>query len=288
MDTKRQPKGIPVGGQYAENSHDEAGSVLTTTGSHALDLASQPLSDAELMDMANDDPQRYEAWDAHDAALSVELRSPEGNTENPGVALHSAITNPSVDQKTAISRIESLWEQPTRRARSESIISDMRRSGALTGSPEAREVYARALVLSESGDARDAEVEHLIDHIENGGTDYIVQARSFGYPPEQYIHDLASAQAAAAYREVNASDTDVEYAAEFRRKTLKVIAEDAGSRLNRSWSSRDEDAEDIRRRIEDLSSLEDQAEDENSRLRRAAKKSAYEYALHLIEGGGTR
>ena len=31
MNTKRQPKGIPVGGQYAENSHDEAGSTLTSS-----------------------------------------------------------------------------------------------------------------------------------------------------------------------------------------------------------------------------------------------------------------
>ena len=30
MSTKRQPKGIPVGGQYAENSHDEAGMALSS------------------------------------------------------------------------------------------------------------------------------------------------------------------------------------------------------------------------------------------------------------------
>ena len=32
MNTKRQPKGIPVGGQYAENSHDEAGVPLAVDG----------------------------------------------------------------------------------------------------------------------------------------------------------------------------------------------------------------------------------------------------------------
>ena len=31
MSTQRQPKGIPVGGQYAENQHDEAGASLSAT-----------------------------------------------------------------------------------------------------------------------------------------------------------------------------------------------------------------------------------------------------------------
>ena len=34
MSTKRQPKGIPVGGQYAENAHDEAGSSLSVSGGY--------------------------------------------------------------------------------------------------------------------------------------------------------------------------------------------------------------------------------------------------------------
>ena len=48
MNQKRQPKGIPIGGRYAENSHDEAGGVLTTP-TDSSDLAA---IDAELVKVA--------------------------------------------------------------------------------------------------------------------------------------------------------------------------------------------------------------------------------------------
>ena len=60
MSEKRQPKGISVGGQYAENSHDEAGAALTAT------VTPLALSDEEL-DTAVDSASAASVWTSSEA-----------------------------------------------------------------------------------------------------------------------------------------------------------------------------------------------------------------------------
>lgn len=45
MTQKRQPKGVPVGGQFAQNGHDEAGYTLTSEVEDARDLARSDAND---------------------------------------------------------------------------------------------------------------------------------------------------------------------------------------------------------------------------------------------------
>lgn len=58
MSTKRQPKGIPVGGQFAANSHDEASSGLVS-------------ADGEFVSPRVTSTIKYEEWDARDNATET-------------------------------------------------------------------------------------------------------------------------------------------------------------------------------------------------------------------------
>lgn len=66
MNQKRQPKGIPVGGQFAMNSHDEAGALAVDSGepsalgaTHAHDGSSRPLSEDEFSSLSTGSYEEY-------------------------------------------------------------------------------------------------------------------------------------------------------------------------------------------------------------------------------------
>lgn len=290
MSTQRQPKGIPVGGQFAPSAHDEATLGLPDANEDAaVEVASRPLTLDELLDMQSE-PWAFRAIDSDhfqvEAREYAEVGTPSKRIDQDRP---SFIGDGERDFAVALGRIDRVWaDAPTRRSRSESLIADMRVAGAAgSGSPSAKEAYARALVLNESGGYIDEEVvNHLLDHMDEGGTDYINQARSFGYHPEQYVSDLTSAHNAASYREERDGDDDaaVRYAAEFRRKTLGVIAADAVSRIDRGWSSLEEDQDDARRHIAALDEKLASATDSDDRIRLQAKRSAYDFALSKMEG----
>ncbi len=87
MSTSRQPKGIPVGGQYAENSHDEAGTPLSTitaaTGWEEADAAivySEPTPQASNLDLVGETVESFgsESGTSQDLSRRLGIDKSEG------------------------------------------------------------------------------------------------------------------------------------------------------------------------------------------------------------------
>lgn len=293
--TKRQPAGIPVGGQFAANEHDEAGSSLAASEATIFDEVSQPLSLNEILDMQSD-IGRY-SMNQYDTA-DISLRNADLGIPKPSLRIdrdRPEFTDER-DFTVALERIDALWDKDdTHRVRADRIIGDMRGSGALSSS-SGREAYARALVLSESGIIDEEQVNHLLDHMDEGGTDYINQARAFGYHPEQFLSDLNTASAAAAYRSQHASSDDAERAALVRQRTLEDTARLFHAKTDRGWTTLEADTHSFRDRVRALDErlagdLSGGAKDpkvaaeiaHNNRIDITAERDAYAFALRQIE-----
>lgn len=366
----RQPRGIPVGGQFATNEHDEAGALSTEAESvdDIVDRIREGKGDYfvdldHLEEMATANGYRQEAGELADqvrdqsgdyyAALEGlgELAEAEGGlalaqddifaeaakpltieeamemVSSPGrysyidpftvsgrfVDLVPPTPSLRIDRERptftdekefayALSRIDGLWSKDDSiDGRSERIIADMRRSGALgEGAGSAREAYARALVLNEAGYIDEERVNHLLDHIESGGADYKNQARSFGYHPEQFLSDIHSAADAAGYRADHADSDDGHRAAIQRAGILDAEARRFAASANRGWTSLEEDTERYRNGVRVLNEklagdLSGGAKDKkiaaeldhNNRIDITAERDAYAFMLDKIEGRWT-
>lgn len=298
----RQPKGIPVGGEFAANAHDEAGDGLAGDAQDDIFAeAAKPLSLDELMELTASDPRRYQSVDD---PFVVSGRFVDLVPPTPSLRIDRE--RPSfTDEKEfayALSRIDALWSKDDSiDGRSEKIIADMRISGALgEGAGSAREAYARALVLNEAGYIDEERVNHLLDHIDEGGVDYKNQARAFGYHPEQFLVDVRSAADSAGYRADHASSDDAHRAAIQRAGILDAEARRFAASANRGWTSLEEDTERYRNAVRvldeklagDLSAgAKDKkvaAElDHNNRIDITAERDAYAFMLNKIEGRWT-
>lgn len=296
----RQPKGIPIGGEFASNSHDEAGGSLAAPAEPDIFAeVAQPLTIEETMDMVSD-PGQYRQ---HRIDPFVVAGRP-ADFVAPTPSLRIDRDRPELEDEKefsyALSRIDTLWSKDDSiDGRSEKIIADMRRSGALgEGASSAREAYARALVLNESGVIDEAQVSHLLDHIDGGGLDYKNQARALGYHPEQFLSDIHVAADAAEYRRVHADSDDAERAARVRSSTLHEHARQFQARADRAWTSREDDIERYRQAIGAMDAklatlpLEDDVKGmafteevvHNTRLDITAERDAYAFMLDKIEG----
>lgn len=296
----RQPKGIPVGGEFAANAHDEAGNGLAGDAQDDIFAeAAKPLTVEETMEMVQDRAYTPERKPMVVAGRFVDLVPP---TPSLRIDRDRPTFTDEKEFAYALSRIDGLWSKDDSiDGRSEKIIADMRRSGALgEGAGSAREAYARALVLNEAGYIDEERVNHLLDHIESGGVDYKNQARSFGYHPEQFLSDLHSASDAAGYRSDHASSDDAQRAARQRAGILDAEARRFAASANRGWTSLEEDTERYRNAVRvldeklagDLSAGAKDKKvaaviDHNNRIDITAERDAYAFMLNKIEGRWT-
>ncbi|EPD84200.1 hypothetical protein HMPREF1529_02265 [Microbacterium sp. oral taxon 186 str. F0373] len=252
----------------------------------ANDLASQPIGFEELVEMQMN-PDRYAVIDVDHSEITSRRYAAEGDI--PSRRLNS--DRPSFmgggerDFHLALERIDAIWD-PTAPigARSDELIADMRRSGALgVGGEAGLEAYARAIVWNESGGYLDEEqVNHPLDHIQSGGTNYRNEARAFGYHPEQYVIDVAAAARAASYREAHAENDEARLAAAIRRVTLTEIAGHASRNLDRGWSTREDDIEQLTERARRYNAAATNSTDAMMRSQSAVRARACQDALDLI------
>lgn len=234
------------------------------------------------------DPERYGAVSADPQRIAARMAG-----EVPAVP--SQVLNRSRptftgtgerDFHTALDRIDAVWDpHASVQDRSEAVIADMRQSGALGhGAGAAREAYARALVLNETGGIVDEDyVNHLLDHIEAGGSDYRAQARAFGFAPEDYAALLGTAAAHAGYNREHSTDPLTVEAATARQQTLAELAAHAAENLDRGWSSREDDAARLQAELLKAEEASVSATTDVERTRAAATAHAYRFALGMIE-----
>ncbi|MBN9214822.1 MAG: hypothetical protein J0J04_08530 [Microbacterium sp.] len=247
-DESLHPRGQAANaGQFRSKENDAPTSVLAQPRSSEKHLAAAaaPIDAAELLEML-DQPERYASTDVSWLPITDRVyREIDGAPSQRINQDRPAFTDTGErDFRTALDRLDDVWARThTIDERADALIADMRASGALgSGGGAALEAYARAITLNESGGYIDEEqVNYLLDRIEEGHLDYRVSARAFGYHPEQYVADLATAARAAAYRAEHEEDERTRIAAKERHATMLMLAEDAAGRLDRGWSSRERD-----------------------------------------------
>lgn len=276
-------------GQFRAKANTAPDDDLATP---ADDAAAQPIGFEELIEMQTN-PERYAAVDVDHSEIASRRYAAVGDlpSRRLDVDRPSFTGDGERDFRVALHRIDLAWDPAaTVEARSDAIIADMRRSGALgAGGGAALEAYARAIVWNESGGYLDEEqVNHVLDHIQTGGSDYRNQARAFGYHPEQYVADLAAAARAAAYRETHAEDDDARLAAAARRVALTEIAQDAARTLDRGWSSREDDIDRLGDRIKRAEVGAEETAGTFLHGVHVARGRAYRDALDLIFNCGDR
>ena len=294
FDESLHPRGQAANaGQFVTKTNDRpasslTGQSLTPQAAQAVADAARPIEPSELLEVLESFGQ-YPVADIDWSGISERDYRPV--TAAPSARIDqdrpSFTREGERDFRTALGRIDGVWDRrATRDARAEALIADMRRSGAMgSGGGAALEAYARAIALNETGGYIDEEqINHLLDHIAAGGADYRTHARAFGYHPEQYVSDLASAARSAAYRKVRATDDLTRVAATARRETLEAIAEGAATRLNRAWTSYEEDADALRTHVRDLDARIRDAAIDRHQVRLGARRDALAFALDKLGG----
>lgn len=292
FDEAQHPRGQAANaGQFATKVNTApAGTLdpaLTPALATALETASRPLGLDQLLESASA-PESYLAHQVpHEEILSRLGRPVTGAPSRRINEFRPSFTGSGErDFAVALERIDAVWDPThTTSQRTEAIVADMRRSGALgSGGGAALEAYARALNLNETGGyIIEEQVNHLLDHMEAGGADYAAQARAFGYHPEQFAVEVAHAARAADYQAVNAPDELTRLAAEARRDVLQSAAIDGAARFDRGWSSMDDDAAMYYDRHHDADRDVEAADTDQKRVRAAAVRDAYAYMIDKIE-----
>lgn len=296
FDASQHPRGqAGNAGQFRVKSNDAPTATLDDAAAdpiaRAARAAAEPLTLDELMETYADG---RDYGTAHIPVTQINDRLYQEVTGKPSERIdreRPAFTPEAErDFLVALGRIDVVWDHSAPlTVRSEALIADMRRSGAFgPGAEGAREAYARALHLNESGGFLDEErVNHLLDVlVQPGGGDYLTHARAFGYSPVQYAGDLLTAARAAAYRQAHPADPLTESAAMSRKTVLEYLARDAGNRLDRGWSTMDADAEQLRASVAAAEADITKSDHPEHRVHFTAVRDAYMFALSKIEGAG--
>lgn len=272
-------------GRFTTKHNSAPTGQLLAPASHeaAVAEAAELLTPDELIEMAFDDVDYDEA-----EVDTTQIRGREYHRVSDPTA-HLTRTRPvftAAEEKeyaVAVADISRSWRVEDVDARSQAILAGARRIGALGPTTRAaNDAYARAIVLNESGGYLDEEqVRHTLDAME-AKRDVIEASRAFGYPPEQFITDLAHAARSASSRARQADAADVGRAAIERKRVLDELTAEMSTRLDRGWSTRKSDLDDLYASYRAAKARLDEATTDAERVTFAARRDAYRYAIDKI------